>query len=366
MLAITDHLADGKPADRADGVSILSLATAVPDHIVTQKEVAERARAVWPQYFKLEQLFANTGIERRYACEPEEWYLEPHGWEDRSDAFCRHALNLLERVASDAVAAAGIAVGDVDMLMVNTITGIAVPSLDARLAERMGFRSDVERLPLFGFGCGGGVAGLSRAARLARSTPGANVLFLTVDLCSLCLRIDDPSIEMFVSAALFGDGAVGVVLRSGPGGGVGASKRPARIGATGEHLWRGTGRIMGWDMKHDGFGVVLSPELPVLMQEHMGAALTGFLDRHGLAFEEFDGFLVHPGGRKVLETAKDVLGLHEQDLRHSWSVLRNYGNMSSATALFVLDEAIGRGARGRHLLTAFGPGFSAYFAVLEL
>lgn len=366
MLAITDHLAEEKLARRADGVSILSLATAVPDHIVTQKEVAERARAVWPQFYKLEQLFANTGIERRYACEPEEWYLERHGWEDRSDTFCRHALDLLEQAARDAVAAAGIAVGDIDMLMVNTITGIAVPSLDARLAEKMGFRSDVERLPLFGFGCGGGVAGLSRAARLAQSIPGANVLFLTVDLCSLCLRIDDPSIEMFVSAALFGDGAVGVVLRSEPQGGVDASARPARIGATGEHLWRGTGRIMGWDMKHDGFGVVLSPELPVLMQEHLGEALAGFLDRHGLALEEFDGFLVHPGGRKVLETARDVLGVGEQDLRHSWSVLRNYGNMSSATALFVLDEALSRGARGRHLLTAFGPGFSAYFAVLEL
>ena len=231
------------------------------------------------------------------------------------------------------------------MLVVNTITGIAVPSLDARLVDRMAFRSDVERLPIFGFGCGGGVAGLSRAARLARSTPGANVLFLTIDLCSLCLRIDDPSIEMFVSAALFGDGAVGVVLRGEPKRPAATSGGLARIVATGEHLWRGTERIMGWDMKHDGFGVVLSPQLPSLMQDHLGDALAGFLDKHGLAVGDFDGFLFHPGGRKVLETASDVLGLGENDLRHSWNVLRDYGNMSSATVLFVLDEATRKGAK---------------------
>jgi alkylresorcinol/alkylpyrone synthase len=366
MLAITEHLASVEQQERVNGVSILSIATAVPGHAVTQNEVAERAKAVWPQFYKLEQLYANTGIERRYACEPYDWYMQPRGWEERSDAFCRHALDLLERVTRDAVRAAALGIEDIDVLVVNTITGIAVPSLDARLMDRMGFRSDVERLPVFGFGCGGGVAGLSRAARLAEAMPDANVLFLTVDLCSLCLRIDDPSIEMFVSAALFGDGAAGVVLRSEPGRPAAALGHPARIVATGEHLWRGTERIMGWDMKHDGFGVVLSPELPALMQDHLGEALAGFLDRHDLALQDIDGFLFHPGGRKVLETAREVLDLGETDLRHSWSVLRDYGNMSSATALFVLDEAIGQGAKGRHLLTAFGPGFSAYFAILDL
>jgi alkylresorcinol/alkylpyrone synthase len=366
MLAITEKHTSGLQQSHSIDISILSVATAVPANVVTQHEVAERAKAVWPQFQKLEQLYANTGIDKRYACQPQEWYLKPHGWEERSDAYCRHALDLLEQAARDALEAAGLAIPDIDVLVVNTITGIAVPSLDARLIDRMGFRSDVERLPIFGFGCGGGVAGLSRAARLARAAPGANVLFLTIDLCSLCLRIDDPSIEMFVSAALFGDGAVGVVLRAAPKGPTALSGQPARIFASGEHLWRGTERIMGWDMKHDGFGVVLSPQLPSLMQNHLGGALSGFLDKHELTVEDFDGFLFHPGGRKVLETARDVLGLGENDLRHSWSVLRDYGNMSSATVLFVLDEAIRKGAKGRHLLAAFGPGFSAYFAILEL
>ena len=366
MLAVTEPRSISSLLPQPIDVSILSVATAVPGNQITQRDVADRAKAVWPQFFKLDSLYANTGIERRYTCEAYDWYLAPRSWEERSEVYCRHALELLERVARDAVAAAGLAVTDIDAVIVNTITGIAVPSLDARLFNRVEFRPDAERLPIFGFGCGGGVAGLSRAARLARSMPGANVLFMTIDLCSLCLRIDDPSIEMFVSAALFGDGAVGVVLRKEPQGAEMPSIGKARVIATGEHLWRRTERIMGWDMKHDGFGVVLSPELPALMYQELGPVLAAFLAKHGLSVADFDGFLFHPGGRKVLETARAVLGLTDDDFRHSWSVLRDYGNMSSATALFVLNEAISKGARGRHLLTAFGPGFSAYFAILDL
>ncbi len=235
---------------------------------------------------------------------------------------------------------------DIDAVVVNTITGIAVPSLDARLFNRVEFRTDAERLPIFGFGCGGGVAGLSRAARLARSMPGANVLFMTVDLCSLCLRIDDPSIEMFVSAALFGDGAVGVVLRKEPEGAEALSAGRPRVVATGEHLWRDTERIMGWDMKHDGFGVVLSPQLPFLMRDHLGDALTGFLDKHEPVGR---GFRRLPVPSRRAQGAGDGAGRarpDEHDLRHSWSVLRDYGNMSSATALFILDEAIRQGRQG--------------------
>ena len=366
MLAVTEPRSIRSPLSAPLDVSILSVATAVPGNEITQQEMADRAKAVSPQFSQFDSLYMNTGIERRYACEAREWYLTPHSWEDRSETYCRHALDLLESVARDATAAAGLAMSDIDAVIVNTITGIAVPSLDARLFNRVEFRADAERLPIFGFGCGGGVAGLSRAARLARSMPGGNVLFMTVDLCSLCLRIDDPSIEMFVSAALFGDGAVGVVLRKEPQGAEALSAGKVRVVAAGEHLWPGTERIMGWDMKHDGFGVVLSPELPFLMRDNLGGALAAFLARHDLSVADLDGFLFHPGGRKVLETAQKVLDLTEHDLRHSWSVLRNYGNMSSATALFILDEAVNKGAKGRHLLTAFGPGFAAYFAILDL
>ena len=218
--------------------------------MVTQKDVAERAKAIRRSSTSSIQLYANTGIERRYACEPREWYLTPHSWEERSrepSAAMRSTCSNASR--GDAVTTAGLGGRATSTcVVVNTITGIAVPSLDARLIDRMEFRSDVERLPIFGFGCGGGVAGLSRAARLAQSMPDANVLFLTIDLCSLCLRIDDPSIEMFVSAALFGDGAVGVVLRGEPKGARSASRRPRpRIvrpasicGAAPSASWAGT------------------------------------------------------------------------------------------------------------------------------
>jgi len=298
-----------------------------------------------------------------------EWYHTERGWEERTEKYRTHALDLLERVTVDAVAKAGLELADIDILVVNTITGLAIPSLDALLMNRMALRRDVERLPIFGLGCGGGVAGLARTARLAQAQPGAYALFLTVDLCSLCMRPNDKSTAMFVSAALFGDGAAAVVLRSGDGQPAklnGNGRPPARLTAVGEHCWPETEYMMGWDVKPDGFGVVLSPELPFLMHKGLRPAVDTFLDGHDLALDGFAGYLFHPGGRKVLETAEHVLGIGSDDVRHSWGVLRDYGNMSSATALFVLARALEHDERGSHLLAAFGPGFSAYFAALEL
>jgi alkylresorcinol/alkylpyrone synthase len=344
-------------------VAITGVATAVPPHKVSQDDVAERARAVFPHLARLDMLYANTGIESRYACQPKDWYYERHGWEARTEVFQRHALELLEEVTLAAIADAGISLKDIDVLVVNTITGLAIPSLDAMLMNRLDFPRKMERLPIFGLGCGGGVAGLSRAARYAQAMPGANVLFLTVDLCSLCLRIADPSLAMFVSAALFGDGAAGLVLsnihdREGDGRG--------RVLAVGDHFWSNTEHIMGWDIKEDGFGVVLSPDLPGLIRNHLIEAVQGFLDRSGMSLGEFSGFLLHPGGAKILNTAQEVLGLRDDDLALSRQVLRDFGNMSSATALFALHRAWKAAAKGPHLLMAFGPGFSAYFVAIDL
>jgi alkylresorcinol/alkylpyrone synthase len=364
-----EHLPRLRPLlDRKTGpaVEILSIATANPAHKMRQADALDAAKSVFPQFARLEALFANTGIDYRYNCQPIEWYQTPHSWEERTEVFQKHALALLEQVALEATARAGLELRDIDAFVTNTITGLAIPSLDALLMNRLDFAPSVERLPIFGLGCGGGVAGLARAARFAQGRPGANVLFITVDLCSLCARPNDPSMAMFVSAALFGDGAAGVVLRTAENGdGSGEGAKP-RIEAFGEHLWRDTRHIMGWDIKGDGFGVVLSPELPTLMRDNLGPAVKGFLDRNGMLLEDFEGFLFHPGGRKVLETAEEVLGIDRQQIAYSWDVLRDFGNMSSATALFVLARALSEGAKGRHLLAAFGPGFSAYFASVDL
>ena len=348
-------------------VNIAGLATAVPGHVMGQDEARERANKLFPQYARRLSLFTNTGVETRYTVEPSEWYLEPRSWEERTASFQRNALDLLEDVATRAIEAAGLEPRDIDAIVTNTITGLAIPSLDARLMNRMPFRSDTERLPIFGLGCGGGVAGLARASRMARACAGHTVLFLTIDLCSLCMRAADPSLAMFVASALFSDGAAAVVLRSGEEHDLSGSKASlGRIVTSGEHFWGNTEHIMGWDVRNDGFGIVLSADLPELMQGELGNALNGFLDREGLTLEDFDGFLFHPGGAKVLETVQTLLSLDRDALSHSWDVLRDYGNMSSPTALFVLESAIRSGARGRHLLAAFGPGFSAYFSVLDL
>jgi len=334
-------------------VKILSVATAVPSYQVSQQEISERARRVFPDLAHLDGLYANTGIETRYNCMPLAWYQQNRTWEEKTKAFRDNALELLEKVATEAVA-------DIDCLVVNTVTGLAVPGLDALLMNRLAFRSDTERLPIFGFGCAAGVAGLSRAAALARARPTSHILFLTVDLCSLCLRVADQSPVMFVATALFGDGAAGVVLSAKSDG------PNASVSATGEHLWRSTEDIMGWAVKDDGFGVILSAKLPVFLQTHLKSAIEKFLADHGLTLEEFEGFLFHPGGRRVLIGLESIFQMPPDTLKHSWSVLRDYGNMSSATILFILQRAMCAGVKGRHLLVAFGPGFSAYFAVVDL
>ena len=343
-------------------VEVAAIATAVPPSLIPQEFMRVMARAAYPQFASIDSIYMNAGVATRHACQPVEWYQQPHTWEERTAAFQEHALALLEEAAIAAVAKAGLRFDEIDALVVNTITGLAVPSLDARLMNRLPFSPHVERLPIFGIGCGGGVAGLARAARLAQTIPGGNVLFLTVDLCTLCLRINDQSITMFVATALFGDGAAAVVLRNTSGGGGGG----CRGGTMGDHFWHDTEHIMGWDIKNDGFGVVLSPQLPTLMQTRFGEALDTFLSRNGMTREDVDGYLLHPGGGKILDVADKLLDLAPDALEPSRATLRDNGNMSSATAMFVLKYAIDHGLRGRYVLAAFGPGFSAYFVVLDL
>jgi alkylresorcinol/alkylpyrone synthase len=362
MLDVVGSAAHRSAAAASFDVEILSLATAVPSFVLGQAEAAARAKELFPHLKLIWPLYENTGIERRYNCEPIEWYLEPHSWEERTAAFQKHALDLLEQVTVKTMEAAGIRLDAIDMIVTNTVTGLAVPSLDAKLCNRLKLRPTIERLPIFGLGCGAGVAGLARAARLAHASDGAHVLFLTVDLCSLCMRANDKGPAMFVSSALFGDGAAGLLLHNTRTG----ARAGPRVVASGEYYWPGTEHIMGWDIKDDGFGIVLSPELPALMARELMPALQSFLDRNRFRLADFDGFLFHPGGRKLLETIEQVLGLELEQLEHSWQVLRGYGNMSSATVLFALDRALKAGARGRHLLIAFGPGFSAYFVVADL
>jgi len=342
--------------------ALMSLATAVPPHQFRQAEVLQAARSIlahrYEQFETLASLFSNTGIRHRYGVKPIEWYLEPRGWPERTSAFLAGAETLFIDVAEDAIARAGLAADDIDTVVTVCSTGIATPTLEARLAGRMGFRADVSRVPLFGLGCAGGVSGLAVAARLAESRPGTNVLLVVIELCTLAVRHDEMTKANIVAASLFGDGAAALVLRAGDGG-------STRIEASAEKLWPDTLGIMGWSVDPEGFGVVFQRTIPDFVAEHLGPAVAELLTHMDLCDADIDRFVCHPGGTKVINALEHALSLDQGTLDHERDVIADYGNMSAPTVLFVLERALAKGLPRRSLLTALGPGFTASCVALR-
>ena len=336
--------------------ALLSLATAVPPHIFLQKDVLAAAWDIFgsrfPDYERFASIFTNTGIIKRYGVKPFDWYLTPRGWPERTDAFFEGAEALFIEVATKALASADLRPADVDTVVTVCSTGIATPSLDARVAKRMGFRSDVSRVPVFGLGCAGGASGISIGSKLAQARPGTNVLLVAIELCSLALRLDELSKANIIATSLFADGAAAIVLRAGDGG-------ETLIEATGEHLWPDTLDVMGWNVDPLGFGVVLRRTVPEFVAEQLKPALTQVLSRMKLSVADIDKFICHPGGAKVISAIETALSLDQGTLEHERQVIAEYGNMSAPTVLFILDRARAKGLPPRSLLTALGPGFTA-------
>jgi alkylresorcinol/alkylpyrone synthase len=344
---------------------LLSLATAVPPHVLSQQAVAERARRLFAdRSVELERLlpvFDNAGVATRYSCVPLEWYLKPSDWKTRNSLYIENAVSLLYQAATRCLDAAGLAPADIDAVVTVSTTGIATPSLDARLMQGLALRRDVQRLPIFGLGCAGGVLGLARAAALARAEPGARVLFLVVELCALTFRPHDRSKSNLVAAALFGDGAAAAVVSTTDE--VGGSPR---IAAWGEQTWDDSLQVMGWRVENDGLEVVFSRDIPSIVRREFGAAADSYLSRQGLCRDDLRGYVCHPGGAKVIDALEETFGLNRGAMTEARAVLRDYGNMSAATVMFVLREALGGCPPGRYLLSALGPGFSAGFLTLEV
>jgi len=336
--------------------ALLSLATAVPPHIFLQKDVLAAAWDIFgsrfPDYERFASIFTNTGIIKRHGVKPFDWYLTPRGWPERTEAFFEGAEALFIEVANKALASAGLRPADVDTVVTVCSTGIATPSLDARVAKRMGFRSDVSRVPVFGLGCAGGVSGISIGSKLAQARPGTNVLLVAIELCSLALRLDELSKANIIATSLFADGAAAIVLRAGDGG-------ETLIEATGEHLWPDTLDVMGWNVDPLGFGVVLRRTVPEFVAEQLKPALTQVLARMNLSVADIDKFICHPGGAKVISAIESALSLDQGTLEHERQVIAEYGNMSAPTVLFILERARGKRLPPRALLTALGPGFTA-------
>jgi len=344
-------------------VRLVSLSTAVPPYVLRQGEVAPWAQALFAAHGEdiahLLPVYDNAGIATRHSCVPLDWYMATGGYKERNRLFLENAVPLLQEAAEACLAEAGIPPSGVDCLVTVCTSGIATPSLGARLMERMPFRSDVQRLPIFGLGCAGGVLGLGRAAALSRSAPGSNVLLLVVELCGLTFRSQDLSKSNVIATALFGDGAAAVLLRCDR-----AALGP-ELASWGEHTWPGTLDVMGWLVEDDGFGVLFSRDIPTIVRERYGTAVDAFLARHALKRDDLDGTLCHPGGAKVIDALEDVFARPRGAMTHERAVLRDYGNMSAATVLFVLARALRDGLHGRYLVSALGPGFTAGFALLE-
>jgi len=344
---------------------LLALATAVPPYVLGQEEVVERVKRLFGRSAMLDRLlpvFANSGIDRRYSSVPLEWYDEPHGWAERNRCYVAGALDLLESVAGQALDRAGLRIGELGGIVTVSTTGVATPSLDALLIERMQLPRNLARLPIFGLGCAGGVIGLARAADMAATMPDKAVLLLVVELCTLSFRRGDLAKSNIVATALFGDGAAAVLLRCGGEG-------PAIV-ATGEHTWPNSLDIMGWDVADDGFKAVFSRDIPRLIETELRPATDAFLAQHELGLAQIDSFVCHPGGPKVLDAFERVFALMPAELAEAREVLREFGNMSAASILFVLERMLARRRAvnapwGRALMTALGPGFTAGFAVLS-
>lgn len=348
---------------RGENPRVLSMATAVPRHRVSQETAKDFARAMFSGVYKdverLLPVFDNVSIEGRNFCVPPEWFYEDHTFPEKNALYVENALNLSEKAARRALDRAGVEPGEVGAVFFVSTTGLSTPSIDSQLLPRLGLSENTRRVPVWGLGCAAGASGLSMAADHTRLYPEKPVLFIAVELCGLTFQKGDRSKAGLISTALFADGAAAVVL--------GGSER-AREGAGPELLgsysttWTGTEDIMGWEIVESGFKVRLSRSIPDLVRKRVPENLSMALDSVGLAFEDLRHFVTHPGGAKVLDAFEEVFGLEPGGLALSREVLRYHGNMSSVTVLFILERLLesGDASPGDHgVLSAMGPGFSA-------
>ena len=350
-------------------VSLRSVATASPDVRYAQDEASRLAQHVFSRDHsdieRLQGVFKNSGVGFRHSVVPPSWLLQPHGFEERTRLFREKALTLAEKAALLALERAQLQADEVDALVFCSSTGVSVPGIDSFLFDRLGLRRTVRRLQIFGYGCAGGVLGLSRAAELSLARPGERVLFVVVELCSLTFQPQDQSKSNIVALALFADGAAAAVLQSGGKNAAAANGDALALTAWGERTWPQSHDIMGWHAADDGFGVLFSPRIPQFLLQEFAPAVDSFLAEQTLTREALAGYVMHPGGAKVVGALEATLGLADGALEDSRAILREYGNMSAPTVLFVLERAVEGGMAGRHLMAAVGPGFTAGFMLLE-
>jgi alkylresorcinol/alkylpyrone synthase len=349
--------------------AILSVGRALPPNYVDQETLIQALTAYWASKHhnadRLADVHRAAQVGGRHLALPLAEYPGLDTFQKTNDAFIRVGTDLGEAAIRKALDAAGLAPREVDHLWFVTVTGISTPSLDAKLVNRLGLKPSLKRTPIFGLGCLAGAAGLARATDALRAFPGDVGVLLSVELCTLTLQRDDASVANLVATGLFGDGAAAVVLA----GGARAAERPGpRVVATRSVLYPDTEWVMGWDVVDTGFKVVLSAKVPEVIETRVGGDVDGFLGDHGLARRDIRHWVAHTGGPKVIEAFRRACGLPPEALARSWRSLREVGNLSSASVLFVLGDFLdARDARPGDLglLAAMGPGFSAELLLLR-
>ncbi len=350
-------------------ISLLAVGTALPPHVVWQAEAAAFALRHFggrlARHRQLLSIFPNTRIAKRHFVVPLHWFETPHhGLKERNDIYLRTAEALSLAAARQALARANLAPEAVDLVVFVSTTGLATPSLDARLIECLGMRRTTRRLPIWGLGCAGGVAGLARAAEFTRAHPGTTALLVAVETSSLTFQFEDYSKKNFVASALFADGAAAAVLTSDPA-------RQGRLRYIGAYsmLFPNSAHVMGWDVLDSGFSVVFAPEIPARIARDLQPVVAACLAAHNQPREAVRYYALHPGGARVLDAYAEAFDLTAEDLRAAHDVLREYGNMSSPTVLFVLERLLREPALepgALVLMGALGPGFSAELALFQV
>ena len=335
---------------------LISLGTSVPPHRITQADVlsilAEAKGQALPP--RMAEILGNTGISQRHIAMPPEYYFNARSWAGRARVYENTAAQMFEAAAMQALARAGVKAAEIGQIVFVSTTGTMTPSLPSRMIASMGFASDTRCVPLFGYGCAGGVIGLGVAADLYRACPAKPVLLVSLELCSLAYDHARMDKKDMVALALFADGCAAAIIGSGAG---------PELGAFASHVWPDTLDMMGWEIGDTGFDLVLARDIPVFVNSHFAPVCDQFIAAQGLAKSDMAEPACHPGGGRVVDALAEYLG---NDLPATRAVLRENGNMSSPTVLFVLEALLAAGPITKPtLLTALGPGFVGAMGVLK-
>jgi alkylresorcinol/alkylpyrone synthase len=348
-------------------MKIASVASALPAHYYSQEQISAALKANWTanlgQPEILDRLHSRMGVDGRHLSLPLEDYTRLSSWGETNSHWIRVAQELGEVAIDKALAQAGFSRRKLGALFFVSVTGVASPSIDARLINRMGLPVNIKRIPIFGLGCVGGAAGIARAADYVLAHPDEAAVMLSVELCSLTWRRDDVSVANLIASGLFGDGAAAVVVS-----GESLVADGPEIIATRSVFYPDTEDMMGWDISEDGFRIVLSPDVPSLVLRHLGKDVDDFLRANNLCKCDIETWIMHTGGPKVLQATQSALNLPDGALANSWNCLRRVGNLSSASVLLVLEEFMTskRPTAGSYgLLAAMGPGFCSELVLVR-